>query len=126
MRGVLVDTSVWVDHFRHGNQSLVDLLQRDAVMMHPLVLGEIACGTPPARATTLADLGQLQQTQQAGVQEVIDFVGRERLFGQGCGLIDMFLLTSVMLTPGIQLWTLDRRLAAIAARFKVNFLPGRH
>jgi len=94
--------------------------------MHPLVLGEIACGTPPARAATLSDLGQLQHTQQASVQEVIDFIGRERLFGQGCGFIDMCLLTSVMLTPGTQLWTLDRRLATIAERFGVSVTPRRH
>lgn len=126
MTGVLVDTSVWIDHFRQGNPDLVALLHQDAVVMHPLVLGEIACGTPPARAATLSDLGQLQHTQQASVQEVIDFIGRERLFGQGCGFIDMCLLASVMLTPGIQLWTADRRLAAIAERFGVSLNPRRH
>ncbi|MCK6395783.1 type II toxin-antitoxin system VapC family toxin [Zoogloea sp.] len=126
MTGVLVDTSVWVDHLRQGNPDLIALLHQDSVMMHPLVLGEIACGTPPARTATLSDLGQLQHARQATVQEVLDFVGRERLFGQGCGFIDMCLLASALLTPGTRLWTLDKRLAAIAERFEVSFNPQRH
>ena len=48
MTTVLVDTSVWVDHFRLGNAALERLLIQDAVLCHPWVLGEIACGTPPA------------------------------------------------------------------------------
>jgi predicted nucleic acid-binding protein len=77
MRGVLVDTSVWVDHFRHGNEELADLLLLDLVIAHPLVLGEIACGTQPNRVQTLADLDGLQQAQQASVREVMAFVERE-------------------------------------------------
>ncbi len=56
MSPVLVDTSVWVDHFRRPNSRLVELLLLDRVIMHPLILGEIACGTPPKRDQTLADL----------------------------------------------------------------------
>jgi predicted nucleic acid-binding protein len=54
---VLVDTSVWVAHFRNANATLVDLAGRDGVLGHALVLAEIACGTPPApREQTLGDL----------------------------------------------------------------------
>ncbi|MEO8411944.1 MAG: VapC toxin family PIN domain ribonuclease, partial [Propionivibrio sp.] len=65
---------MWVDHFRHGNDGLADLLELDLVMAHPLVLGEIACGTPPDRVQTLADLDRLQQTQQASMREAMPFV----------------------------------------------------
>jgi len=126
MRGVLVDTSVWVDHFRHGNEVLVDLLLLDLVIAHPLILGEIACGTPPNRVQTLADLDGLQQAQQASVREVMAFVERERLFGLGCGLVDLLLLTSTLMTPGTALWTLDKRLCALAERFGVMHRPGLH
>jgi predicted nucleic acid-binding protein len=61
VRRVLVDTSVWVDHFRRHNDALADLLGLDRVMMHPMVLGELACGTPPSRSRTLADLGRLDR-----------------------------------------------------------------
>lgn len=126
MKGVLVDTSVWVDHFRRRNDVLVDLLELDLVMAHPLVLGEIACGTPPNRAQTLIDLDGLQQTQQASVREVMAFVERERLFGMGCGLVDMLLLASTMMTPGAELWTLDKRLCGLAERFGVMHRPTLH
>ncbi len=119
MKGVLVDTSVWVDHFRQRNDALIALLDLDWVMTHPLVVGEIACGTPPGRAQALADLGRLQPTQQASVEEVMSFIERERLFGLGCGLVDMLLLASTLMTPGVELWTLDKRLAALAERFGV-------
>ena len=116
---VLVDTSVWVDHFRQRNAPLVALLLLDAVLIHPLVLCELACGTPPSRTQTLADLQRLQSAQQATVREVMALVERERLFGLGCGLVDVSLLASALMTPGATLWTLDRRLAALAERFGV-------
>ena len=119
MKGVLVDTSVWVDHFRKQNNALTDLLELDLVMAHPLVVGEIACGTPPQRIQTLTDLGSLHQAQLASVREVMDFIERERLFGAGCGLIDLMLLASTLITPGTELWTLDKRLAGLADRFGV-------
>jgi predicted nucleic acid-binding protein len=119
MAGVLVDTSVWVAHFRVPNQALASLLERDLVLTHPLVWGEVACGTPPNRAQTLADLGCLQLVQQASVPETMDFLEREALYGQGCGLVDLLLLASTLMTPGAVLWTLDRRLAGLADRFSV-------
>lgn len=126
MRGVLVDTSVWVDHFRHHNRSLSDLLVLDLVLVHPLVLGEMACGTPPNRVQTLNDLEKLQATQQASVREVLAFVEQERLFGLGCGLVDMLLLASTLMTPGVELWTLDKRLSVLADRFGVLYRPALH
>ena len=124
MNGVLVDTSVWVDHFRRRNAALADLLELDMVLAHPLVVGEIACGTPPQRDRTLWDLNTLQPSQQASVREVLDFIERERLFGLGCGLVDL-LLASTLMTPGVDLWTLDQRLCALADRFGVMFRPVR-
>jgi predicted nucleic acid-binding protein len=123
MKAVLVDTSVWVDHFRLGNDALVELLELDLVMAHPLIVGEIACGTPPIRIQTLSDLNGLQQTQQVSVREVLEFIERERLFGLGCGLVDLMLLASALMTPGVELWTLDQRLSALAERFGVLYRP---
>jgi predicted nucleic acid-binding protein len=120
MSGVLIDTSVWIGHFRQGNAALVDLLDLDRAWTHPLVLVELACGTPPApRRQTLGDIGLLQQTQQASWREITDFIEREELFGLGCGLVDMALLASTLVTPGAALWTFDKRLAALADRFGV-------
>ena len=126
MKGVLVDTSVWVDHFRQHNEELVSLLELDLVIAHPLVIGEIACGTPPDRTQTLSDLQGLQQTQQASMREVVDFIDHERLLGLGCGLVDLLLLSSTLMSPGVELWTLDKRLSALAQRFSVLHRPTLH
>lgn len=126
MTRVLVDTSVWVDHFRQHNAAVADLLAFDLVASHPMVLGEIACGTPPSRTQTLADLARLPSLQQASAREVLAFVEREQLFGLGCGLVDVTLLASTLMTPGTELWTLDKRLAALAERFGVMHRPALH
>jgi predicted nucleic acid-binding protein len=120
---VFVDTSVWVEHFRYRNVVLVGLLELDLVMVHPLVLGEIACGTPPNRSQTLADLSRLQQIQQASLGEAMQFIERERLFGLGGGLTDLLLLASTLMSPGVDLWTVDKRLCTLAERFGVIYRP---
>ena len=115
---VLVDSSVWIAHFRKRDEALVDLLGRDRVLIHPMILGELACGTPPDRARTLADLSTLRYGQQPSLSEAMDFVERHQLYGLGCGLVDMFLLASARMSHAT-LWTLDKRLGKLAARFGV-------
>ncbi|CAG9239577.1 Ribonuclease VapC32 [Paraburkholderia tropica] len=124
---VLVDTSVWVDHFRRRNAALVELMLSDETLSHPMVLAELACGTPPApRARTLGDIGLLQSANPVTLQEVMALVEREQLYGLGCGVVDLMLLGSVLITPGARLWTLDRRLAGLAERFDVAWQPPMH
>jgi hypothetical protein len=124
---VLVDTSVWVDHFRRRNAGLSDLLASGKALTHPMVLLELACGTPPApRAATLSDLGLLMTAEQATYEEVTQLIEREKLYGLGCGLVDMTLLASTLVTPGAKLWSLDRPLVDLAARFGVAHEPVGH
>jgi predicted nucleic acid-binding protein len=124
MKGVLVDTSVWVDHFRNRNENLVSLLTLDLALAHPLVVTELACGTPPApRSRTLSDIATLPQARQATLDEVRGFIEREKLYGLGCGVVDLALLASTLLTPGSRLWSLDRRLIELAQRFDLAYRP---
>lgn len=124
---VLIDTSVWIDHFRNRNDVLVDLIELDLALAHPMVIVEIACGTPPApRIQPLNSISLLQPCNQAGLSEVMEFIEREGLYGLGCGLVDMSLLASTLITPGAELWTLDKRLAELAGRFGVAHLPTLH
>lgn len=121
---VLVDTSVWVEHFRNGLPALPPLLAMDAVLIHSYVLAELACGTPPApRNRTLMDLARLRPSAQVHQDELLDFIEREKLYGLGCGMVDLALLASTRLTPEARLWTLDTRLSALAQRFNVAFTP---
>jgi Predicted nucleic acid-binding protein, contains PIN domain len=123
---VVVDTSVWVHHFRYGEPALMGLLQADRVLVHPMVLGEIACGTPPTRERTLQWLSQQQQPIQASLQEVMAFIEREQLYGLGCGLVDMTLLASTLMTPGALLWTRDRSLLKLVERFNAAYQATAH
>lgn len=124
---VLVDTSVWVDHFRNQNSTLTELLISDRVLTHPMVVAELACGTPPApRTQTLADIDLLQPATQASLDEIRALIEREELYGLGCGLVDIALLASTLITPEARLWTLDKRLVCLASRFGIEFRTGNH
>lgn len=121
---ILVDTSVWVDHFKNRNDGLIQLLSRDLVLIHPMILAEIACGTPPVpRQRTLDDLGLLPQSHQANIVEVMKFIENEKLYGLGCGLVDIMLLASTLITPGAKLWTLDKRLERLATGLNASYQP---
>lgn len=122
---VLVDTSVWIQHFRQNDDHLVQLLETDRVLIHPLIVAELACGTPPEpRERTLSNLRNLRACNQATLDETVMFIEREKLFGRGCGLVDLVLLASTLITEGMRLWTMDKRLASLANRFDVGYPAG--
>ena len=122
MAAVLVDSSVWVAHFRKSNRVLQLLLETDQVLCHPLIVLELACGTPPApRDRTLGDLKRLRQSVVATTEETIELVERERLQDLGCGAVDMSLLASGLLTPDALLWTVDKNLDILSERLGVAF-----
>ena len=86
---VLIDTSVWVDHFRRHNATLANLIVLDDGLTHPMVVGELACGTPPEpRLRTLGDIELLPAARQATWADMRTLIERERLYGIGCGLVD--------------------------------------
>lgn len=112
---ILVDTSVWVDHLRRGDPGLVDLLERSAVVMHPFVVGEIACGSLRDRKLLLGLLMDLPAAVMATDDEVMQFIERHALHGKGIGYVDVHLLASVALTGRARLWTRDQKLRQAAA-----------
>jgi predicted nucleic acid-binding protein len=117
---ILVDTSLWVHHFRYGHAQLGKALLDRQILMHPFVLGEIACGNLRARSGILNDLRQLPSAVFAENNEVLDFLEQHRLYGRGVTWIDVHLLASARLT-GCHLWTFDSRLGKLAHQLKVGF-----
>ncbi|MCU0930025.1 MAG: type II toxin-antitoxin system VapC family toxin, partial [Burkholderiaceae bacterium] len=109
------DTTVWVDHLRRGDPGLVDLLERSAVVMHPFVVGGIACGSLCDRQSILELLQDLPAAVVAHSHEVLHFIERHALHGKGIGYVDVHLLASVALTEGARLWTRDLKLRRMAA-----------
>jgi hypothetical protein len=113
---ILVDTSVWVDHLRVGDEILAGLLESGRVLVHPFVVGELALGKLRHRQTILASLQDLPRAIAATDPEVLHFIERHALAGCGIGYLDAHLLASTQLTPGSSLWTRDKRLSAVAER----------
>ena len=116
---ILVDTSVWVDHFRSGDSELSDLLNAGQALIHPFVIGELACGNLKDRTTLLSLLDNLPCATIAEDVEALSFIERHQLYGVGIGFIDVHLLASTRLTGGALLWTRDKRLHQQAVRLNL-------
>ena len=119
---VLVDTSVWIAHFRIGGSKLGDLLNQALVMVHPFVMGELACGNLKNRARILSDLEALPSAVSATHEEVMRLIEDRKLWRLGIGWIDAHLLASALLS-NCQFWTLDGRPVRAAAAAGVLLYP---
>lgn len=113
---ILVDTSIWADHLRRADAALTMCLERETVLMHPFVIGELAMGNFPKRDVILDTLRWLPAAFVATNDEVLRLIDFADLAGSGVGYIDAHLLASTRLTPGAWLASRDRRLQAAAAR----------
>jgi hypothetical protein len=111
---VLVDTSIWIDHFRGGERRLARLLDQGNVVMHPFVVGELLLGKVPKITEMIDDLNALPKASVAGDGEVVKFIVDRKLPGSGIGYVDAHLLAAVLLTPETAIWTRDKRLLAAA------------
>ena len=120
---ILVDTSVWIDHFRSGNPALAGLLDNNAVVAHPWVTGELALGNLSDRDEVIGLLRALPQAIVADDDEVLQVIAHEPLHGAGIGYVDAQLLASTKLTPDTRLWTSDKRLATVTACAGLGFQP---
>ncbi len=109
---ILVDTSIWIDHFHASEPSLVALLRDDQVGCHRAVIEELALGSIKQRARVLALLESLQGFPALTHEEVMALVNGRQLWGRGLSAVDVHLLGTVMLVGGARLWTRDKRLLA--------------
>ncbi len=120
---ILVDTSIWIDHLARGNDRLAILLDRDDVLMHPFILGELAVGTLGDRKAILSFLNGLALAEVAEDDEVMAFIETKSLFGRGIGYVDAHLLASARLSEGTSFWTRDKRLQVAAERLGIAAPP---
>ena len=116
---ILVDSSVWIDHFRHKNDQLIRIILHNRIFVHPFVLGELACGSIKNRQETLMFLQNLPIPIQSSDEEVLDFIEKQKLHGKGIGFVDVHILMSSMLT-GCALWTLDKKLTVAQKKLKIQ------
>jgi predicted nucleic acid-binding protein len=120
---ILVDTSIWIDFFRGQCRELVEFLQSPGMLCHPMIVGELACGTLPNRAFALRRLKNLKQSEVVDDETLLVFIEQHNLYGRGIGYVDNHLLASAMLGDARWLWTRDRRLHAAAKDMGVAFQP---
>lgn len=119
---ILVDTSVWVDHLRSTDDVLVRLLNTGQVCMHPMIIGELACGNLQNREQLLGLWQNLPSVLEVSHDEVLFTLHSHKLMGKGVGLVDLHLLSSTLLTSNTLLWTRDQRLARAAKELQISFL----
>ena len=110
---ILADTSVWVDHLRRSDATLRAALEANEICIHPMVIGELACGNLRNR-TILVNLQLLPQATVATHDEALAMIEQHKLMGRGVGFVDVHLLASAKLSKAT-LWTRDKRLAVVAA-----------
>lgn len=123
---ILVDTSVWIDHLRAQEDELTHLLEQTAVLMHPMIIGELACGNLKNRTHLISLWQNLPCISTATDAEAMQFINRHQLLGKGIGFIDVHLLCAVALEADAQLWTCDKRLAQIAADLGLRYVVNQH
>ena len=111
---VLVDTSIWIDHLRKTEPVLVNLLERDQVCVHLSVITELALGNLKNRSIFLKALERLMIVRNVDDQGVRHLVEERQLWGRGLSAVDVALLASALVTPGVALWTRDKRLRQAA------------
>jgi predicted nucleic acid-binding protein len=115
----LVDTSVWIDHFRRRDLRLNALLDEEMVVIHPAVIGELACGTLPGRARTMVYLQGLPSIPSiADAEETMFVIESRNLWGKGIGWADAQLVASALIS-GCKLWTRDKQLQSVATSLHI-------
>ena len=119
---ILVDTSVWVDHLRVANSNLIRHLSAGELVMHSMVMGELACGNLRDRADTMNLLDAIPTICELTSGAVIACIEKDALAGRGIGFVDAHLLCAVKASKGARLWTRDRRLKGIAEDFGVAYV----
>jgi predicted nucleic acid-binding protein len=117
---VLVDTSIWVDHFRSADAHLMYLLENGQVICHQLVVGELACGNLKNRSTIVDSLNALNFAPTIEVEEYLQFTDSNRLYGIGIGFVDIHLLAAALLADA-KLWSADKRLNNTAIELKIAY-----
>lgn len=120
---ILVDTSIWIDHFRTGETRLAERLEAGEILTHPFVIGELALGNIHNREVLLGALADLPSATVANDAEVLGLIEAASLYGRGIGLVDAHLIASVRLTPHTRLWTRDRRLGVVATELGLDISP---
>ena len=118
---VIADSSIWIDHINEGREELASLLKRRRVVLHPMIIGEIALGSIAKRRVVIEELSKLPSAKPVAHAEVMALIEWHKLFGSGVGYVDAHLLASALHLDSVELWTRDKSLLAQAQRLGVAY-----
>ena len=118
---VLLDTSVWIRHFRESSDEVVRLLNDELVVSHEYVVAELACGSLKSREETISYLNALVTLPTVSITEAMILIETRALSSRGIGLVDVQLLASTLISPDTQLWTRDNRLHDVATELGIAY-----
>ncbi len=119
---ILVDTSIWIDHFHTLEARLQSLLEQKQVVVHPFVVGEISLGNLRQYDLVIGSLRRLPAIARASDEDVLYFIRSNKLQGTGIGYIDAHLAAATILAPGTYLWTRDKWLQRVAENLGIAAL----
>jgi len=119
---ILVDTSIWISHFQKSNPILHELLLNDQIVIHPYILGELACGNIKNRVEILLLLTSLPKVPAIDMDEFFVFIDNYHLNDKGLGFVDIHILASALISSS-WLWTSDKKLSVIASQFHLSYKP---
>ncbi|RHW18076.1 VapC toxin family PIN domain ribonuclease [Sphingomonas gilva] len=121
-RRIIADSAIWIDHLGKGDAELAAQLKRRRILLHPMIIGEVALGSIARRRIVLEELQALPQAAPASHAEVMAMIEWLGLFDCGIGYVDAHLLTAPRAAGPdnpVSLWTRDKRLRAQAERLGV-------
>ena len=117
---VLADTSIWIDHFNRSDSILITLLNDYEVVMHPYILGELACGNFKNRKKIFGLLSNLPTINKISDEEYFLFLENNKLYGKGLGFVDIHLLASSLIHR-CEIYTRDKTLLSIANTYTIAY-----
>lgn len=118
---IIIDTSIWVDHFKQPRPAIVRLIDNGGLALHPYVFGELALGGFPGDGLAFEAMMDLASAPVASATEMLAFISWAKLRGTGIGYVDTHLLISARLLGDGKVLTSDGRLRAQAERLGVAY-----
>jgi len=95
-------------------------LNHNRIVIHPLIIAELALGSLRDRGKTLALLDLLPQIRVAQMGEVRTLIEVRRLYGLGIGAIDAHLIASILISPPTLMWTRDKQLCKVSEHVGIH------
>ena len=116
---ILVDTSIWIDHFKKKNEILSQWILDGMVCTHSLIIQEICLGDFKQKVKIIDSLKHLIIIPMISHQEFILFSTKHNF--RKVGVVDVHLIASAILSR-CSIMTSDKSLALAAQKVDLKTL----